>query len=131
MIPLYYTSFLCIIPAVYAYYKNIAWMHHSSIATTMFSILHHSKFRDNYKGKKIIALLDILTGNCSAIKIAIDLYSINNNIKYIYYLSITIALLLFSTNLYRDKTLAYKLHGYIHVLYAIGTCAAIEVYNKN
>lgn len=135
VIPLYYTSFLLIIPAFYAYYRNNIFMHHSSIALTMFSILQHSKYGQLYYGKELVYIIDHCISHYIAVYLSVKVFQ-NKSQDIIWLTNIYWASLAFVISWYylitrHDTEFSYKVHGLIHVAYVIGTCVAIEVIDVN
>jgi hypothetical protein len=127
---LYYTSLLFILNVIHASYVCCYDCEYATIILTATSILHHAKYYDIYKGKKIVYFCDI-SCVCTIFLMGLyKLYNIENIIGTNYILNLT-KLTMFISTLNGISTVFFEkylnignlnwrfFHGIFHILSSI------------
>ena len=131
---LYFSSLLFITNAIHASFVCFRKLEYLLIVLTATSILHHGKMNDNYVGKKIVHVCDVITASTVYVTSVNKLYIFFRilPINYLHYLGVSLFITISSTGalsvLFYKKLEQMKIDWRnVHLILHISTCIALHI----
>lgn len=129
MIPLYYSVFIYLFPAMYG---HNTWIGKGLYLLTPVAVLNHAKNDQEYIGKSIVRLIDRVFSHIFGLLMCVDMIA-NHGFARLYaqvfYVALIYSLMVFHVwkPLQKIRFLAQLLHVSMHAVSSIGICSYIAV----